>query len=320
MKKTTRAWLLVAAALVLLGGILFAGVMSALGWDFTRLSTDQYETRAYELREEFDSISIDTGPAGIVLAPAEDGVCTVVCQQKKTERHSVRVEDGTLRVTLLEDWTLRGLIGLSFRTPGITIYLPDREYASLFIREETGNIEVPEDFTFAEAELSTSTGSVTVRASCSGPLTVKTDTGDICAEQLSAGALALTVTTGRVSVSDVRCAGDVTVNVSTGMAELTDVACGSVLSNGSTGALSLTRVVADEQLQLKRSTGDIRLAHADAAEIYVETETGNVTGTLLTDKVFLTQSDTGHIDVPKTTGGGRCEIITGTGDIELTIG
>ena len=42
-------------------------------------------------------------------------------------------------------------------------------------------------------------------------------------------------------------------------------------------------------------------------------------GSLLTDKVFITDTDTGSVDVPKTPAGGRCEIKTGTGDIKMEI-
>ena len=39
MKKTTKIWVSVALALMLVGGIIFVVAMSAIGWDFTKLST-----------------------------------------------------------------------------------------------------------------------------------------------------------------------------------------------------------------------------------------------------------------------------------------
>ena len=63
----------------------------------------------------------------------------------------------------------------------------------------------------------------------------------------------------------------------------------------------------------------MRFKNSDANDIFVETDTGHVTGTLLTDKVFITQTDTGDVDIPKTVDGGRCEIITDTGDIKINI-
>ena len=60
---------------------------------------------------------------------------------------------------------------------------------------------------------------------------------------------------------------------------------------------------------------DVRFEGCDAGELSVRTDTGDVTGTLLSGKVFLVQSDTGRVEVPKTVSGGRCEIATDTGDI-----
>ena len=57
----------------------------------------------------------------------------------------------------------------------------------------------------------------------------------------------------------------------------------------------------------------------DADEIYVKTDTGDVTGSLRSDKVFITNTDTGGVDVPKTVHCGRCEIITNTGDVKITV-
>lgn len=46
---------------------------------------------------------------------------------------------------------------------------------------------------------------------------------------------------------------------------------------------------------------------------------GNVKGTLLTNKVFITHTDTGRVNVPKTVTGGKCEINTDTGNIKIDI-
>jgi len=74
-----------------------------------------------------------------------------------------------------------------------------------------------------------------------------------------------------------------------------------------------------EKLYIKRSTGDVKLDSSDAGEIYIKTDTGDVTGNLISEKIFITQTDTGSIDVPKTVNGGKCEIITDTGDVKITL-
>lgn len=70
---------------------------------------------------------------------------------------------------------------------------------------------------------------------------------------------------------------------------------------------------------MESDTGEVNFEKSDATSIVVRTDTGDVTGTLLSEKVFLTETETGNTDVPKTTAGGTCEITTSTGDIEIEI-
>lgn len=320
MRKTTKVWLIIAASLVLIGCILFVGIMSALRWDFKKLSTVEYETNTYEINETFDDISINTDTADIVFAFSDDGKCRVECHEEENAKHSVTVEDGILTIEVIDERSLFDYIAnISFDSTKITIYLPKAEYTSLLIQEDTGDVEIPKDFTFKDIDISLSTGDVDFCASASEMIKIETSTGDIRVENISAGSLELSVTTGKVTVSSVTCKGDVTVGVSTGNVYLTDIACKSVVSSGSTGDISLDNVIAAENFSIERSTGDIKFDSSDAAEIFVETSTGYVTGTLLTDKVFITQTDTGRVDVPKTATGGRCEINTDTGDIKINI-
>lgn len=139
-------------------------------------------------------------------------------------------------------------------------------------------------------------------------------------EDLSTGSLDLSVTTGKIMVSGVTCQGDVALSVSTGKTALTDITCRNLRSNGTTGTISLERVLADEAISVERSTGDVRFNGCDAAELSVKTGTGNVTGSLLTEKIFLTETGTGRVEVPQTATGGKCQIRTGTGDIRIKIG
>ena len=81
----------------------------------------------------------------------------------------------------------------------------------------------------------------------------------------------------------------------------------------------MTNVIAAEEFHLERDTGNIEFNGCDAETIYAKTTTGDVRGTLLSEKVFITETDTGNIDVPKTIAGGKCEITTDTGDINIKI-
>ena len=280
MRTRTKVWLIIAASLVLIGGILFSGVMSTLSWDFSKLSTTKYETNSYEVSDAFNGISIDTDTADIVFAFSDDGKCTVECYEEEKSKHSVAVEEDTLIIKVIDKKSWYDNIGINFSSPKITVYLPKTNYTSLFIKESTGSINI---------------------------------------KNISTGTLEISVSTGNISVSDAICEGDININVSTGKTNLNNVKCKNLTSNGDTGDIFLNHIIATKKFSIERDTGDVKFNSSDANEIFVETHTGDVTGNLLTDKVFIAHTDTGEIDIPKTVSGGRCEIQTDTGDIKLEI-
>ena len=319
MKRRTKIWLMIAGFLVLTGGILFAGAMSVLGWDFTRLSTIKYETNTYEISDAFRDLSLTTDTADIVFALSDDGTCKVECYEEENAKHSVAIENDTLVVSVNNQKSWYDYIGISFGSPKITVYLPKAEYKALLIRNTAGNIQIPGDYSFENVDISLRTGDVNFCASVSESAKINTNTGNIYAENTSVGSLALSVATGNVTASNVTCNNNLTVNVSTGKAYLTDLTCESAASGGSTGAIALSNVIAAKKISIERSTGNITFNRCDAPEIYAKTSTGDVTGSLLSSKIFTAQTNTGSIDVPKSENGGKCEITTSTGNIKITV-
>ena len=319
MSRKTKIWLIAAAVLVVAGLGLMTGTVKACNWDFARLNTASYETNTHEIKENFDSISLYTDTADIFFVPSRNGSCSVVCRELEYEKHAISVQDGTLTIRETDTRKWYDNIGVTYGVPSITISLPAGEYSKLFIKESTGDIEIPKDFQFESVDITTSTGDVTNYASASGTVKITAKTGYIRVERVSATALTLSVTTGNVTVSDVACAGDFTLSVTTGRAYLTDVACRNFTTSGNTGELSLTHVIAAETFHIERTTGDVEFDNSDAAEIFVKTDTGDVDGTLLSEKVFFITTDTGDVEVPRTMTGGKCEITTDTGDISINI-
>ena len=319
MGTATKIWLIAAASLVVAGLILFAVVMSAYQWNFAKLSTSKYETNTYAISEEFNNLSIDTDTADIVFLLSDNGQCKVECYEEENAKHSVTVADDTLVIKIVDHKAWYDYIGINFGSPKITVSLPKAEYDTLFIKEDTGDIALPKDFQFGSVDISLSTGDVDFLASVSGLVKIKTSTGAIRVEGTSAGVLELSTSTGRITVSDVNCEGDISSKVSTGKTILSNVTCKNLASKGDTGDISLKNVIAAEKFSVYRTTGDVFFDGCDAAEIFVETDTGKVTGSLLAAKLFLTETSTGKVNVPKSTTGGRCEIHTDTGNIQITV-
>lgn len=321
MKKSAKIWLAAAGVLVLLGLGILTAALALTGWDFAALSTGQFETNTHEIGDKIHSISMETDTADIVFLPSADGVCRVVCHERETQRHAVDMQNGTLEIRETDTRAWHDHISLfSFGETRLTVYLPAGEYARLFIEESTGDIEIPADFAFESLEITASTGDMRVAASVSGGMKITTDTGDIRVEGASAEMLELSVTTGMIAAKAVDCAGDMTVRVSTGDARLEDVKCENLLSVGNTGDLFMENVIAVGVFSIERSTGDVTFEKCDAAEIFVKTDTGDVAGSLLSDKIFMVETDTGDVNIPKSVTGGKCEIMTDTGDVALSIG
>ena len=319
MTRATKVCLIVAASAILLGLMIVGGVMTVLKWDFTTLSTSKLVTNEHDASEPFDRITVITDTADVRFVLSEGEAGQVVCYEEAKARHAVSVRDGALEIRLVNEKAWYDYIGISFGTPKLTVYLPRADYASLTVKGSTGDIEIPQELTFESIGVSVSTGDVTCRASATGAVTLTTSTGDISVADMTAGSLALSVSTGDITASHVTCGGDVTVGVSTGKAYLAHVTCQSLLSKGNTGDLALKRVVATERFSITRSTGDVKLDACDAAELSIKTDTGDVTGSLTSEKVFVTETDTGRVEVPSTDTGGRCEITTDTGHIKVKI-
>ena len=201
----------------------------------------KYETNTYEVGKAFSDISMTTDTADIIFALSDDGKCKVECYEKENAKHSVTVENDVLVVRINKSWY--DYIGYDFGLSKITVYLPKTEYNALFINESTGNVEIPKDYLFDNVDISLSTGDVNFCASVSRLAKIKAITGNICVENTSAGALELSVTTGKVTVSGVTCRDNITVDVVTGSAYLTDSSCRSVISSVITGSISLNNVI-----------------------------------------------------------------------------
>lgn len=319
MSKAAKIFCIIGGILILSGLLLFGGVMASLKWDFSKLSMFKYETNTHEITEAFENISVDTKTADIKILPSETGSYSVVCHEQTKIKHAAVVKDGTLSIEAVDTREWYDYIGFDFEKPSVTVYLPEGEYGALSIEATTGDTKISQNFTFESIAITQTTGDIVNYASSTGAVKLTTTTGRISLARLFAKSLDLSVSTGEISISRVECRGDVNIHVSTGDCELTDLSCENLISDGRTGDITLDNVTARNRFSIERSTGDVTLDGSDAAELFIITDTGDVEGSLRSEKVFLINTDTGDKDVPNTTTGGRCEITTDTGDIRLTI-
>lgn len=336
MDKGMMVWMIVAVSLIVLGGILFTVTMALHGWNFGEWSTTRFETNEHLVDQDFDDISIQSDTADITFLPSLDGKCRVVCVEETKVKHAVSVQNGVLTIGLNSEKKWYDYIGINFKSPTLTVYLPKSEYGDLVIKEDTGMVQIPGSVSFASMDITTSTGAVNNEASCSGDLTVKVSTGKIFMQSISAQNITLTASTGDVKLTDVTCQGLLQTKVTTGKTDLTDVSCNRFVSTGSTGDIILKNVTVKADMSVERNTGDVRLeacnteklvVHTTTGDVFLDacdpatfeitTDTGDVKGSFVTPKKFIARADTGRVSVPSGSEGFDSTINTDTGDIKI---
>ena len=287
--------------------------------DFSNFFVQKLITNEHQLDEQYQNISVITDTAEVIFIATTDSYTSVVCNEQENAKHSVTVKDNTLLIELIDTREWNEYISIFTEATQITIYLPQSEYDTLTVKDDTGNVTIPENLLFQNIDIEEHTGNVTCNASASESVKIKTTTGNIQAENITASTMDLAVSTGNITASNISCTGDITVNVSTGKTKLANIQCGNFYSTGDTGKISLENVISSGRFSIERSTGEVEFDQCDAGEVSIKTDTGDVEGSFLSDKIFIVETDTGDVDIPKSTTGGKCEITTDTGDIEITI-
>lgn len=314
-----KKWIITAVALVIVGAIVSFGAASAVHFNFEKLGSVKYETNTYAVTERFSEIFVTASTEMVSFRPAENGKCAVVCLVEENIKHEVAVIDGTLTIKPIENQNPSLHFGLFPKSAEITVYLPESVYSDLRIETDTGDINIPADFAFDSIAIKGNTSDVTCLASAKNGIEIALSTGDVSISDVAAGSVDLKTTTGGICSESVKCEGDVHIRVDTGKVKLQDMTCRNLTSEGTSGDIALDHVVAAGTFSIIRDTGDVEFDESDAAAIFVKTNSGDVIGSLLTEKEFITETDTGKVEVPKSITGGRCEISTDTGDIRIEV-
>ncbi len=314
-----KAWMIVALVLILVGGLVFLLAMAKSDWDFQKLSTEKYTENTHIVTDPFDSLSLLVETADVSFLRSDDGLCRVVCLESARLTHTVQVINGCLTVKVNDARAWYDHVGITLGGPKITVYLPEAAYSSLTAEVVTGDISLPAELGWASVSITTTTGDIDCRSSVSGEISLSCTTGDITLSSLTAAKLSLTTTTGNITAASLSINGDISMNATTGDMVLTDISCRAFSSAATTGRLALTELTATAALTVERETGNITLARCDGASLSIKTTTGHVSGSLASEKLFLTETDTGRVSVPRSTAGGICDIKTTTGDISITV-
>jgi len=263
MKKSKNLLTVIALCLIGTGLLTCTGVMAVLGFDFTRLDNSVYVESTYEFSQKITDIVIDISTSDIKILPSADSKAKVICYEDEDDKHVTSVQNGTLTITKAKkEWYEYLKLGFNFRSPDITIYLPQSNYDSIKIDNSTGDTFI-DSINAKNINIECSTGDITLNNLEVFGINLEASTGDIELNNLTAHNMDMEVSTGDMDINHTTCSGS---------------------------------------MELEASTGDITFNYSDAKAITAETSTGHITGTLLTAKSFFADTSTGDIDVPRTTG------------------
>ena len=289
MKKSI-IWIVTISVLLLIAGIVL----------YSLARPCELETHEYEILENFKDIKITTDTADIQFILSEKPNSFIVCEEEKNAKHSVIVKENTLRIEVDDNKKWYEYLDINFCTPKITVYLEKSVYGNISLETDTGNILLDNIIATGKLATETETGNVNFEACDASEVFIKTDTGNVLLDDvITTGKLAIETDTGNVSF------------------EACDASEAFIKTD--TGNVLLDDVITTGKLAIETDTGNVSFEACDASEAFIKTDTGNVTGSFLTDKVVFAESDTGNIDIPKVIADEKCEIITDTGNIKITI-
>lgn len=358
MNRTLKA-IIVAVALIVAGSILAGCSLWGMDGIWGNMTGNSKTVTVQDtITGDFTHIDVDVWEVDVTFLPSPDGTCYYKVTTYKDMPCTVTVEAGTLKIRQEDHRQWHQYVGVFWEETSLEMYLPESVYGQLTVTGNTGDLEIPRNFTFEGAAITTDTGDVTLGCQVGGQVNVATDTGDVTVQNTTSQAINADTDTGDIHLDAVTCdnisistdtgfvrienadvAQMLSVASTTGDKTLTDVQCGSLKIESTTGDNSLRNltvagnaklesdtgewelenVIVSGDAQLDSTTGDWEFDGFDAANITMETNTGDVEGTLLSDKIFFVDSNTGDVDVPRTTTGGTCNITTSTGDIEIDI-
>ena len=259
-----------------------------------------FETKSYEINERFSDIEVEDVECGIKIQCSPDNRCRVICCPARADGSVYRtaeVNNGVLRIERHDKGKLFSFFSLP--PADIEVYLPEGEYGKLTAYSTSGRIAVDEGLNFVSARLESVSGSIEMYSDVKDELRAESTSGRVTVENASPERLTAKNKSGSVSLSRIRSE---------------DIDASTV-----SGRIELCNVIASSHLNAESVSGSVELECCDADRIRIESTSGSVKGTLLSDKIFTARSASGSVDVPRSASGGECEISTTSGSIKIEI-
>lgn len=336
--KTKKRIILISVLLFVIGLIVSFISLCMVNFEFSKFSNLTYTQTEYTDIKDFKNIEIDSD-FDININPTDDGKIKIECNESEELYNNIEVKDNTLFITSNDTrkWYEKAFVLFMIKPMTIDIYLPETNYNDLKIHTGSGDTFVSEKFNFENADLKSSSGDINFKAS-SKEINIKCTSGDLYVADSKAENINLRATSGDCEAVNVIAKNDFTAQSTSGDIELDSCDAENLSLNATSGDIyaedcnaedinlsaksgecEIVNTIAENNITIKTTSGDIELDLCDAENLNLTAKSGDIKGTLLSEKIFLTDTNSGDIRVPNSINGGRCEVSTKSGNIKFKI-
>lgn len=308
MKKATKFSLAAGGLLLAAGLILFFCGMAMEDWDFSSLSTVNYEQREYAAQGEVTELSVDICAADIRAEVSEEAENVHISYPVRVDKEGnvlaqtdISEENGVL--TLTEESAGPGIEFGFAGSPEMTITLPAKALTKISLRTNAGNISL--------------SGVQAEQVSCAS------NTGNIAVAETEAEQLILSSDTGNVRAAGSAVGADAVLSANTGNVRAENMTAGLLSLAADTGDVTFAGEVRAERIQARSQLGNISAeAPLSAGEMSFETETGEVELLIRgaqAEYTVIAETDTGNSNIQSAIGGDKTLTIrTDMGNIRVS--
>ncbi|MDV4152008.1 DUF4097 family beta strand repeat-containing protein [Clostridium sp. AL.422] len=293
----------------------------------------------YEINESFEKIDIRNSEYDVSFVLVPDGEGKVVIKGSNKINHTVNVKNDTLTIIQNDRLSWYKHIRIGWRdTMSITVYLPESEYMSINLKTASGDIEIPDNFSFRKAELLSTSGDISFMSNTSELLSVNSTSGDINLKNSEDGSIMAESTSGEITVADMS-TSEMNIKTTSGDINIKNSERGSIMAESTSGDIIVSDtspyelylkttsgdietnfVKVNDIAVLESNSGDIEIDKSDATSFNVKTKSGDVKGRILSSKKFITETNSGKVKIPDSDpSAGICDITTSSGSIEIEI-
>lgn len=237
MKKSIKILIIVAVSLLVAGAIVMTIGFATTGFNFKNPSG--YEEKTYNVEQQFSKVTVSEIERDVRFAISSDGSVKIKTYETEKLKLDVKVEDGVLKITRVDEKKWYEFIGVNFGWSdymATTVYLPAGEYDALNLSVVSGDVNIPNNFTFETAIINSVSGDVKMNANCKVKLEINTVSGEIDVSGVTAQEIKMNSVSGDIeiensdaSVIDIEStSGDVDCAFNTGKSFLVDTVSGDV--------------------------------------------------------------------------------------------